>query len=267
MEQYEASQAVMRGEMDSMRERMNQMMELMMAQHRREEERAANEAAAAVNDANAASNEANASSNAATVVNTAGLTNTANVTTVDATNDANRNVPLVYAGTPFPRVKTPNPLIFGMPKNFVPAEEGARMIPVAQAPPFTDEHNAREQPNFDYQANAIHDEHLQDEYHAQRCHGQGPIPVFNPAVTFQDVAAQKMSRDLAEQVKALKGKQSASQSALEMCLVPDVVIPPKFKVPDFEKYKGLTCPKNHLRMYCRKMVVHVRDQKLMMHCF
>ena len=25
-------------------------------------------------------------------------------------------------------------------------------------------------------------------------------------------------------------------------------IPPKFKVPDFEKYKGTTCPKNHLKM-------------------
>ena len=36
----------------------------------------------------------------------------------------------------------------------------------------------------------------------------------------------------------------------KLCLVPDVVIPPKFKVPDFDKYKGTTCPKNHLKMYC-----------------
>ena len=39
----------------------------------------------------------------------------------------------------------------------------------------------------------------------------------------------------------------------ELCLVSDVVIPPKFKVPDFDKFKGTTCPKNHLKMYCRKM--------------
>ena len=39
----------------------------------------------------------------------------------------------------------------------------------------------------------------------------------------------------------------------ELCLVPDVVIPPMFKMPDFDKYKGTTCPKNHLKMYCRKM--------------
>ena len=28
----------------------------------------------------------------------------------------------------------------------------------------------------------------------------------------------------------------------KLCLVPNVVIPPKFKVPDFDKYKGTTCP-------------------------
>ena len=35
----------------------------------------------------------------------------------------------------------------------------------------------------------------------------------------------------------------------DLCLVPDVVIPLKFKVSDFDKYKGTTCPKNHLKMY------------------
>ena len=36
----------------------------------------------------------------------------------------------------------------------------------------------------------------------------------------------------------------------ELCSVLDVVIPLKFKVPDFDKYEGTTCPKNHLKMYC-----------------
>ena len=39
----------------------------------------------------------------------------------------------------------------------------------------------------------------------------------------------------------------------ELCLVPDISIPSKFKVSDFDKYKGTTCPKNHLKIYCRKM--------------
>ncbi|MCI64815.1 gag-protease polyprotein, partial [Trifolium medium] len=52
-----------------------------------------------------------------------------------------------------------------------------------------------------------------------------------------------------------------------MCLVPDVVVPPKFKAPDFEKYKGLKCPKIHLKRFCMKMVAHVANEKLMMHVF
>ena len=53
----------------------------------------------------------------------------------------------------------------------------------------------------------------------------------------------------------------------DLCLVPDVIIPPKFKVPDFDKYKGTTCPKNYLKMYCRKMRAYSRDEKLLMHFF
>ena len=51
----------------------------------------------------------------------------------------------------------------------------------------------------------------------------------------------------------------------ELRLVPDVVIPLKFKVSDFDKYKGTTCPKNHLKMYCQKMEAYSRDEKLLMH--
>jgi len=53
----------------------------------------------------------------------------------------------------------------------------------------------------------------------------------------------------------------------ELCLVPDIIIPPKFKVPDFDNYKGTTCPKNHLKMYCRKMGAYSRHEKLLMHFF
>ena len=53
----------------------------------------------------------------------------------------------------------------------------------------------------------------------------------------------------------------------ELCLVPNVIIPLKFKVQDFDKYKGTTCPKNHLKMYCRKMGAYSRDEKLLMHFF
>ena len=48
----------------------------------------------------------------------------------------------------------------------------------------------------------------------------------------------------------------------ELCLIPDVVIPPKFKVPDFDKYKGTTCPKNHLKMYCGEMGAYAKHEKV-----
>ena len=53
----------------------------------------------------------------------------------------------------------------------------------------------------------------------------------------------------------------------ELCLVLDVTIPLKFKVSDFDKYKGIACPKNHLRMYCRRMRAYAKDKKLLMHSF
>jgi len=53
----------------------------------------------------------------------------------------------------------------------------------------------------------------------------------------------------------------------KLCLVPDVVIPLKFKVSDFDKYKGTACPKNHLKMYCRKMGAYTKDEKLLMNFF
>ena len=53
----------------------------------------------------------------------------------------------------------------------------------------------------------------------------------------------------------------------DLCLVPDVVIPLKFKVTDIDKYKGKTFPKNHLKVYYRKMGAYEKDEKLLMHFF
>jgi hypothetical protein len=52
-----------------------------------------------------------------------------------------------------------------------------------------------------------------------------------------------------------------------MYLVPDLVLPPKYKDPEFEKYKGLSCPRSHLIMYSRKMASNTNNDKLMIHCF
>jgi len=55
--------------------------------------------------------------------------------------------------------------------------------------------------------------------------------------------------------------------AVEMCLVPNVVIPKNFRVPEFVKYTGTQCPITHLKAYCNKMAEVVEDEKLLIHFF
>ena len=55
--------------------------------------------------------------------------------------------------------------------------------------------------------------------------------------------------------------------AYKMTLVSNLVLPPKFKVPTFDKYDGTKCPSTHLYMYCRKMTGHMSNHKLLIHCF
>lgn len=68
-------------------------------------------------------------------------------------------------------------------------------------------------------------------------------------------------------MKVVEGFNIFIVDAMERCLVPDVVIPPKFKSPSFEKYKGVRLPKNHLRIFFRKMATYTANEKLMMHSF
>lgn len=52
-----------------------------------------------------------------------------------------------------------------------------------------------------------------------------------------------------------------------LCLVPNVKIPHKFKVPNFEKYKGNSCPLSDLVMYARKMSTQTLNHKRLIHYF
>ena len=52
--------------------------------------------------------------------------------------------------------------------------------------------------------------------------------------------------------------------ATEMCLVPNIVIPKKFRVIEFIKYMATQCPITHLKAYCNKMIEVVDDEKLLL---
>ena len=53
----------------------------------------------------------------------------------------------------------------------------------------------------------------------------------------------------------------------KLSLVPNLVIPPKFKMSKFEKYDGTKCLENHLATYCNKMVGHAHNEDLLIHVF
>jgi len=50
-------------------------------------------------------------------------------------------------------------------------------------------------------------------------------------------------------------------------LVPDVVVPPKFKVPEFDRYSGNFDPRIHLATYIAKMSDLTEDDRLLVHFF
>ncbi|KAI5431077.1 hypothetical protein KIW84_035295 [Lathyrus oleraceus] len=72
---------------------------------------------------------------------------------------------------------------------------------------------------------------------------------------------------LHKELKTLRGKDLFGKSVAELCLVPNVKIPVKFKVPDFEKYKGNTCPLSHLVMYARNMSTQTDNDQLLIYYF
>nr|KYP35951.1 hypothetical protein KK1_042968 [Cajanus cajan] len=72
---------------------------------------------------------------------------------------------------------------------------------------------------------------------------------------------------LEERLRVVEGDNFDIQEVADMCLVQDIQFPAKFKIPDFQKYTGASCPKGHLTMYCRKMAVYVGNEKLLIHCF
>ncbi|MBA0662530.1 hypothetical protein Goklo_006634, partial [Gossypium klotzschianum] len=82
-----------------------------------------------------------------------------------------------------------------------------------------------------------------------------------------DEEAHKFSL-IEECLKAIEGLDTFGSIEVEsLCMVLDVVVPPKFKVPDFEEFNGSNCPITHITMYCRKMVAYSKYEKLLIHIF
>ncbi|KAA3470476.1 hypothetical protein EPI10_016185 [Gossypium australe] len=64
---------------------------------------------------------------------------------------------------------------------------------------------------------------------------------------------------LEEKFKAIESADSCyGMDAKDLSLVPDLVLPYKFKMPEFEKYNGTSCPEAHITMFCRRMMCRAR---------
>jgi len=74
------------------------------------------------------------------------------------------------------------------------------------------------------------------QYHPQ----PQPLPFPVGRVPLAMVEREKFNH-IEERLRAIeRGRDHAFADMAELCLVPDVVIPPKFKVLYFDKYKGTT---------------------------
>jgi len=73
---------------------------------------------------------------------------------------------------------------------------------------------------------------------------------------------------LEEKLRAIEGlNMYGSVDVASLRLVPDEVVPPKFKVPDFDKYTGNSDARIHLATYIAKMSALTDDDKLLVHFF
>lgn len=72
---------------------------------------------------------------------------------------------------------------------------------------------------------------------------------------------------LEEKFKAMEVHSTSGLDVMDICLVSGLVIPKKFKVLEFDKYKGVICLCTHLATYCCKMMTYTNDDKLLIHYF
>ena len=73
---------------------------------------------------------------------------------------------------------------------------------------------------------------------------------------------------LEKRLRVVEGVNILSEmDAVELSLVQDLVILPKFKTPYFEKNDGTKCLMAHLTMYYRKIAAYINNDKLLIHCF
>ncbi|KAA3470707.1 intersectin-1-like [Gossypium australe] len=114
--------------------------------------------------------------------------------------------------------------------------------------------------------------------------GSGSNPGHNPnnpivpdldEVVGEERVVTESQRQLEERCKWLEEKFKAMETinfrcgveAKDLSLVPNLVLPQMFKIPEFERYNGTSCPEAHIMMFCRRMTGYVNNHQLLIHFF
>ncbi|MBA0649952.1 hypothetical protein Goklo_017454 [Gossypium klotzschianum] len=103
----------------------------------------------------------------------------------------------------------------------------------------------------------------------------------NPVIPDFDEMAEKekanaeLPKPLEDRCRWLEEKFKVMESAdshhgidaKDLSLVPDLALPYKFNILEFEKYNGTSCPEAHITMFCRRMAGYVNNDQLVIHYF
>ncbi|KAK2401074.1 hypothetical protein QL285_050701 [Trifolium repens] len=174
-------------------------------------------------------------------------------------------IPVIHGSTP--QHVMPEGYPWGMPINVM---EGFHFPTSGFPTSFVQHANVIPQPGMTFPQVAVPVSPLTTTFptsivHTAPVHHEESTANAGARVRMDDILAQFDRMQL--EIKALRGKDLFSKNAHDLCLVPNVKIPPKFKVPEFEKYKGNSCPQSHFVMYARKMSTQTDNHQLLIHYF
>ena len=68
-------------------------------------------------------------------------------------------------------------------------------------------------------------------------------------------------------LRLVQGADHWSYQFRDLCYFPKVVLPPKFRIPNFDKYNGRGCPISHLKVYCGDLTQLQADERLLIRLF
>ncbi|KAI5444277.1 hypothetical protein KIW84_012779 [Lathyrus oleraceus] len=157
-------------------------------------------------------------------------------------------VSLILASQPAQAM--PSRFLWGMPPNFMPEGYAPTIAPMSTSRPIMST------PSPILHALLRVKETI---YHSE--------PFEGPDMFEKTDEMKYQLQETKKELKTLRGKDLFGKSAAEICLPPNVKIPVKYKVPDFEKDKGNTCPLSHLVMYAHKMLTQVDNDQFLIHYF